>query len=536
MNNASAWKLTRLYYKNTLGINKLLKSKKKNKYIIFALWCFLFLYVGAAFIFTSGFYSYMLTEQFTALGVDANLSITLMMTAASIISIVSSAFSVKGMLLCLRDHDLLMAMPVPAGKIAASRLLNVYLMNFVISLFALVPSFAANAIIGGFSQTKAVIFFITLPVVVLLPTIIGCLVGIVLLLATSGMKKSNTASIILSFIFLACLMYFSFKSGDVENMGGIAAVIMDKVVRMYFPASWYNSMLGGNIASLVCFAGVSVASAFVLSFLFAKNLSRMNARITGVKSKGDFSIAKNGVKSGSAFGALFVREARRYFSSVIYVTNTLFGSVLMVIASVAIWFVGDETIAMLVSNSAMPAGLIDFVLPYAIGFCVMVGCTSVSSVSLEGNRIWILKSLPVDTVRILGVKVLLSFVLSAPAAVLAAISVGLRLSLNPGVIAVTVMHCLAYVVFCSVFGLIINLLFPKMQWQNDAEVVKQSASVMVAMFSNMVLLAIIVFAGIYTGAGSVMLNLAVAVVFIIVDAVMWKLISGWGTKKFLKIN
>ncbi|MPN47774.1 hypothetical protein SDC9_195378 [bioreactor metagenome] len=59
---------------------------------------------------------------------------------------------------------------------------------------------------------------------------------------------------------------------------------------------------------------------------------------------------------------------------------------------------------------------------------------------------------------------------------------------------------------------------------------------MVAMFSNMVLLAIIVFAGIYTGAGSVMLNLAVAVVFIIVDAVMWKLISGWGTKKFLKIN
>ena len=47
-------------------------------------------------------------------------------------------------------------------------------------------------------------------------------------------------------------------------------------------------------------------------------------------------------------------------------------------------------------------------------------------------------------------------------------------------------------VLVAVSGVIINLYFPKMEWKNETQVVKQSLSSMVSMFMGVILVAIVI--------------------------------------------
>ena len=49
---------------------------------------------------------------------------------------------------------------------------------------------------------------------------------------------------------------------------------------------------------------------------------------------------------------------------------------------------------------------------------------------------------------------------------------------------------LVFMIFSSVSGLAINLIFPVFDWENEAKVVKQSAAMMVSMLVNIILVVI----------------------------------------------
>ena len=153
-------------------------------------------------------------------------------------------------------------------------------------------------------------------------------------------------------------------------------------------------------------------------------------------------------------------------------TNTIVGPILAVVFAVALAGVGMEEMQRMMGLPIDISGAVPFVL--AGIFCVMG--TSCTSISMEGKEWWIVKSLPIPTKDIINSKILFNLLLDAPFYLVAEIL--LVVALKPNLIELlwVILIPVVCIVFSCVFGIFMNLKMPKLNWDNEVDVVKQSAS------------------------------------------------------------
>ena len=108
------------------------------------------------------------------------------------------------------------------------------------------------------------------------------------------------------------------------------------------------------------------------------------------------------------------------------------------------------------------------------------------NVSLEGKYLWILREAPLAENSLLWAKVGFQLLLSLPCTVIAGVCLTLALELPPWQGGALLLYALIFAVGQAVFGMLMGLLFPKL----DAVVVKQSLAVLLAMFIPMAVLAL----------------------------------------------
>jgi len=184
------------------------------------------------------------------------------------------------------------------------------------------------------------------------------------------------------------------------------------------------------------------------------------------------------LKQNSVRKALLIREARRYFASGPYVSNTIIGPVLGAVMGVIL--ACTDVDQMIVQFTAQIPDSVNMnvkgVIPLLIAAVMSMMNVVCISVSMEGKQWWISKNLPLSARMIFDAKLLFNLLLIAPFYVVAEICV--MLALRPGIFeAVWILLLPALlIVFSCVFGLRINLLFPKMDWENETVAVKQSAA------------------------------------------------------------
>jgi ABC-2 type transport system permease protein len=160
--------------------------------------------------------------------------------------------------------------------------------------------------------------------------------------------------------------------------------------------------------------------------------------------------------------------------------NTGIGMVMLTVAAVALLFVdldkvlGDPRAAEAVMASS----------PIYIAFCVIMTCTTMASISLEGKNLWIIKTLPVTPKNIYLSKIAVNLTILAPA-LIDTILIGIALKLGAVTTIILVLVTAACSVFISFYGLIINLLLPNFAWTSEVVVIKQSAACLVTIFSGM---------------------------------------------------
>ncbi|MBQ7858506.1 MAG: hypothetical protein IJ347_00005, partial [Faecalibacterium sp.] len=170
--------------------------------------------------------------------------------------------------------------------------------------------------------------------------------------------------------------------------------------------------------------------------------------------------------------ALCRREWKRYLSSGVYLTNTIIGPVLGTALSVAVWLGGVEKLMPSLPLAVDLGELIPFLI--AGTFCTMP--PSAVSLSMEGRQWWIVKSLPLSGKTILDAKLLMNLTLELPFYLLSEFV--LIMALRPDFVQLIWLLVIpaVLILFCCVFGLSVNLRLPLLQWNSEAEVVKQSAS------------------------------------------------------------
>ncbi len=153
---------------------------------------------------------------------------------------------------------------------------------------------------------------------------------------------------------------------------------------------------------------------------------------------------------------------------------------------------------------------------------------------MENGKLWLIKSLPISEKSIMFSKMMVNFIITAPASF---ISAGLLcISLKPDFMTGLYMFLtpLAYSIFVAAFGLALNLLMPKMDWTSDTQVVKQSAAVMVAIFAGMAIAGVPIALCMSFGPQLVMPITTIVVAVLGFGLIAW--INHGGIRRFRQIN
>ena len=328
-----------------------------------------------------------------------------------------------------------------------------------------------------------------------------------------------------------------------KDIAANATNINDIITKLYYPAGVYNNLLTKfNIKELFIFIIVNILllilSIKIISNVYFKINSNVKRVITSSNKK-DYRIENHKV-----IPALMKKEFIRFINSPVFIINAAFGLVLYVALAIGLVLKFDtletgimiegQLISLDIITSYFPVMM--FLLVCATSF--MSSITS-SMISLEGKSFSILKSLPISSLTIILAKVFSAIVIMVPFILIGNIIILIKFKLSIIETIIIIISSVVLPMVSSIMGIIINLKYPKMDAENDTEVVKQSMSSMIAVFGGMGVIAItgfIVAKLIQHNVSNLKILIGSLSVYLIILGILMLYLKNHSTKDFEAIN
>ena len=427
------------------------------------------------------------------------------------------AMKAKSLIYRETDLELLTALPIRGTHVAAARMLRLYVDGLIITLLVMLP----GMIICGIYTGAGALFYVgILPVILILPILpvaVSAWVGILFAAIIARFRHKVLAEVLLVVILMIGMLVVSaaFSTNTMSASGDDKAASSSTVstadrstenateeltkeekeaerraenerIKAKLSAAAKDALqslesacplagiLGEGLQKpdflvLLIYLLISLVFFVITVFVLGRNFFAISARLRTVSRHREYQM--EALKEQSVMKALVKKEAARYFSSGVYVANTIVGPILAIGFAVALAFIDLSK-----PVKDLPMVHMESALPYLLGgFFSMISISS-CSISMEGKNWWIPRSLPLSTREILGAKALFNLIFLAPVYCLMEVILMFTVRVSLADRLWLLLVPLAGIPFSVLFGLFLNLKFPKLHWENATEVVKQSAA------------------------------------------------------------
>lgn len=420
---------------------------------------------------------------------DAGLSwlyFSLMGIVVAALCFVGSVFAAQTQLFEARDNELLLSMPIPPRMILLSRMLMLLLLNYLFEALVAIPAGIAYALTQPFSAAGLICFVAVALLLPLLVLAITCLFGWLVALISSRLPYKNFITIVLFLLFFVA--YFMVMTNLQTYIGRLVengAAIAEAIRRAVFPAYHLGvAIADGNPISLLLFALCAVLPFLLVYALLSANFIRLVTTRRGARK---MKYREKALKVSGVRMALIQKECRHFFASPMYMLNGATGLILMVVL-VVLCIVNREALDSLAAQLPFLKGQLPLLACAGLCACASMNIISAPSISLEGKNLWIVRSLPIDSGEILLSKADAHLLICLPVTLACAVVCGIFFSAS--VLQWILLLVLPVIVtaFFALFGVTVNLHFPKFDWVSETVAVKQSASTMISLFGAMAII------------------------------------------------
>ena len=377
-----------------------------------------------------------------------------------------------------KDMDLVLSLPVAGTTIMVARVGALYLENLAIQL-----TWSLTAAVGWAVQGVSMPWFfvpLLLPataLAALLPTMAALVVSYLLAWASGKLARP---ALVEGLLYLLGTMLFV----GVSLLGsGTSEQALGDLTDMWLiqPYEWLTQSALGDARAWLLLAVLCLMPAGVLCLVLGRCYRTILASLSVRVSKGGYQLTAQ--KNGGVLWGFLKKEASRYVNTPIYLFNTGVGLLLYLAAGVASVFQGQQMLQSLAESGLPTNQLLPIGAGFA-GFVLSMTAISASSISLEGNTLWILKTLPISTKQLLHSKVLFHWLVCAPFMLLGSVLLGIGFGADAVQVLLLTVLCLVYSWVSAQLGLLVNLRWPKLDAVNPTVVVKQSAAVALSMLGD----------------------------------------------------
>ena len=518
--------LTKNYLINLIG--SLSRQFNKSKFVVAGVFLLL---IGSLLIGSLTYTSYVTVDQFiltekeiyNEFGLVVNLTPYAMLlnfvtlTLIMLVSLVMKSSSVDED----KDLELLLSLPIKKYQILVSKSLVSYIIDFGLYFLLFIPSVIVYVI---FVESATISILINSFILILfLPLITNgfeFILSFFLKKTNISRKVESIIQISIMMLLLGFVLLFNFYINNV--LINDTSLTFNDILNKVFPLRlMFNFVMDSKIGSLIIILLFGIIVYITGLILKVNNLGKKNTK-EKINKKLSF-------ENKSVLHHLFKKEASRYFTTPMYVINTIFGVFLIIGASIYIMTQDkaflDNIIYQIIKLDAKHTPIVILFVTSAILSTV---CTTYCSISIEGKSFWELKSLPINVKTIFKSKILFNFILTFTGAFIADIFICIVLGFEYFLIYI-IFHLL-FSYFISILGLILNLIFPKLDYKSVNALVKQSISLMLVMGIGFVVSIILLFT--YILIGKIFIFFVIIGILTLVNYILTKLLYTKGVKLF----
>ncbi len=488
-----------------------------------------------AMMYLSFFYSYMLYSSLPEHLYDSILRV--MVCGGYLLILIIGVNMAQGTLFGYKDFDLLRSLPVTDRDIVASKLATYILTVYLYAGFYVIPAMIMYGIYahpGVMFAVYAVVGYLTMPASAV---VLSSLIGLFIRTVSAGKKHSELIRNILSVVMVLVIVFMSAYAGSADTASEEVLGTVSGYSRcLVLVSSYVDACVSGRLSSLLIAVGVNI---LILS-LFLRFIS---PQIIAAGERGEITWHDRNFRMGRLRGssplkALYRKELQVYLRNFNYLMNTAVGLIIILVfvimalvesvKSGTLFGVPLQTVHMFAEET----GYIGLLFA---GMAVHMSCMTGVSISLEGKHLWLTKTLPVREETIFMSKIAVNLTIALIPMIPAALIFGIIMKLPWSYYILALMYLGMAALFTAMFGLIINLCFPKLEFDREIQVIKQSMSSFVTLMSSMVIgigiLVLFIFLFMH-GFAPWQVMTAIMLGYVVMDTVLAFILLGWGIKRF----
>lgn len=472
------------------------------------------------------------------------LLLPLSIFGVSIMTIIEGIYKSGSLIFNSKDDDLLLSLPLKRSTILFIRIFKFYIFELLFnSLFMLPIMIAYIRWAINLNWTYYLSSFIMLLVSPIIPIIISSFIGAFMSSISSRFKYKNLVQIILSMCFLLVVLYISFSLNDFMNyLISKANSINDLVIKIYYPAGIYYKLITDfNVIDLILFIFINIGIFTISIYILSKFYFKINSRLKRITVFKKVNINNIVIKSRKVYYSLIRKELNTFFKTPVFIINAGLGLLLFILLTIIISIKFNSILPILInmnlSEYLIMNNLSILILILILFTSYMTSITN-SVISLEGKNINILKSLPIKFKTILMSKIYSSLILTTPILLIGDIILFVRFKICVIESFLLILLSILIPLVSHFIGIIINLRYPKLDYENSTEVVKQSTSSLVSLALGMLLLVvnIVIVTNIIGLVNSKLILFMFSLIYIMIDIIFYLYLINVGVKEFKDLS
>ena len=463
----------------------------------------------------------------------------------AVIIFLFSIFAIPSIYYFSRDIDHLLVLPIKPQTILTSKLAVCVVYEYLFTAAILLPMYITFLMQIGFSFLSLLCFlfiFFTLPIY---PLVLSSVLTMIIMRFVPFFNNRDRFNLIGGIIVVVAAVALSFWIQTMENeditavmqalVDGNNSLMRFGTVLFPFVPSAAMACFHGDLLQLLLYALITVLALAV--FMLCGKALYFKGAIGG--SETSHSRRKleakqlAGSRHRSVFRTYLIKEFKILFRTPVFFTNCVLTAIIMPIVLVVAVYTSLQGLDLRELITAQMIHSIDNLWCYVLvvsflvgGFMGGINMISSTAISREGTNAFFMKMIPVPVQTQVLAKAGCGILISAISCWLLIIPLHLVLSYPIYLDLVFVVGSLVSIVMTNLFGVLIDLLRPKLIWEQEAAAVKQNLNGFISVLLSF-LLAGICFGLLYVGWNQVLI---IAVALFLLQIVLCVLLY-FGIKK-----
>lgn len=487
------------------------------------------------------------------------LIISFGIVTACLIVFIFGIFYVMATFYFSSDIESLLPLPLKPSTILSAKFTVVLIYEYLTELLFMLPMCVTYGVLshsGVVFYLYLIVVFLTLPIV---PLVIASFISMIIMRFTPFAKNKDAFKTIAGILGLAMALGFNFvfqrlgsSMGNEKQMLELMAKGNNSLIQTtssLFPtaklattALVFNTTLNG-LLNMLLYLVITIALLAVLLILgeaiYFKGVIGISEAASKRKKLSSKELDESTVQS-SALKSYTIKELKLLFRTPAYFMNCVLITFLLPIFLLIPLF-SEKKLALqldmartFLNQPILPGVLI------AIAFGVMMfvsvaNPTACTAISREGKNLFTCKYMPISYGKQIAAKLLSAIMLNLIGAGLLIIA-AMVIFIPPVYLLLQLIVIAILVVLCSAFlGILIDLTYPKLDWDNEQRAVKQNMNVIITMLLGVVLAGLTIAVIIFMKLSLWQAFGAIVIVFGVLDCILYWLVSTYGVNRFKNI-